>query len=225
MLKLLIMSSIIIIKSLIDIIEIIEKSGIEPKDIIVGFDFDGTLNLPTIDATRPILKRAALRDGALELLDYLKLKEMRSVIITAAYGAVDQIPITLGQMGIVFESSIFYNSFPNNSKTKFGLKYEQTRFKFGDVDMNIRQCYGIVSAESMYDKQISMEYILQRYNLNPKLIIYIDDGVVNVVTMYHHFTHKDVPICVAYFPHSKSHEEPNHEECLKEILHIQNEST
>ena len=155
------------------------SNGIKPQEIVVAFDFDGTLSTDN-PRRAPGKINTMLRGGeALKtLLEDLKAKGVHLVIDTAAKpGGMIGIQAQVGQYGIrdIFSLESAHESRipPIKEKTSQGEK--------------IYISNNIISGESGYDKSAYLFTYIAKKKITPKIVIFLDDAAINVLTMSHFF--------------------------------------
>ena len=169
------------------------KAGISADEILVSFDFDGTLG-----ARRSIKSAFLPKDDPVSNHDTYD-QEMKSVTV------LDQ----LNKLNIPY----FVNTAADNPcmamESMHGHRYEigrdtkvETRRSsmpistiliekhmenigkekaFSFHGKNLRQCGHVLSAG--YDKHVPIDYIINNFNLSTKVIIHVDDGLINLQTV------------------------------------------
>ena len=169
--------------SLDKIQKIIESSNVPYDKIAVFFDYDQTLNLPEIIEKKKVSKIRGGK-GTEELIHFLNKNHINWFINTAAGTG----PLTLAslvttskRMGLSLPNWINSGCFNEKMQSYSGKKLTQDGVEYG-------VCNNIVSAG--YDKPLATEFALQYYKIAPypSLIIFADDGPMNVLELYNHFT-------------------------------------
>jgi hypothetical protein len=171
-------------------ISCILNSGTYPDQILVSFDFDGTLG-----ARRTSLSKNKTKDDkvtisdthdeekkSIAMLTYLNERNIPYIVNTAAENpchAYDTMQEKKMPMSTYFGNTISLN--------KESLLYR---------DVNLSRCGHVFSAE--YDKHIPIDYVIDKYRLRTRVVIHVDDGLINLKTVMEDHLPQDV--IGAYFP-------------------------
>lgn len=184
------------------VIEDALKQGVKPEEIVLAFDFDGTLS------TRDLERKGAtvLRGGQdfLEFLNWAKDSGMHLVVDTAAgAGALETLSTQASkQLGIG-------NIFSVNPDHGIGRKFLISSLNEGGVitvngeEEKVAISNNFVTGErSGYNKPHYLNAYIDKKGIKPKLVIFLDDGAVNVVNMMKSFPElmPIVPLLAVHVP-------------------------
>lgn len=166
------------------------ESGLDPMQILVSFDFDGTLGARrTVESqglskTNPKSVRDTHREEAksTDLLTHLNRLGIPYFVNTAANDPQHAYD-TMVSIGMPFSDKIC---------TK-GTKTIQHKDYFG---YKINQCGSVFSAA--YDKHVPIDFVIQTCKLDTKVVIHVDDGIVNIRTVIESNLQRD--LIGMYFP-------------------------
>lgn len=195
-------------KSMIVIKNIIENSKLEP---IVCFDYDQTISLTT---RNNFMVQNTLRGGieTKMLFEYLAMKNIPWFILSAR--GISSISIVYRDMlkynlplpnlcinnklNIIFDDKIFKQ--PNSITELFmpsrelvfacDIKYKNQLQKiYCGIYHNSIACSseGLADSSYAYEKDVAIELGMYLYNINPQLIIFVDDNAKNIYTMFKHY--------------------------------------
>ena len=187
----------------------IDKSKLKPDEIIVMFDFDGTLTQKDPNNVKKVNARGG--KATIDMIDNLNKKGIKWYINTAAPpgglgSMVGQMETTLK---IPLSSTKIYPGQPECKKGENSKSYESVMIKENTLGV----CDNMISHIAKV-KQAAAEFILLNLTTPPKLVIFVDDSYMNVYTMYKHFEIKQGIefIGILYEPYST--EEENQKEAL-----------
>ena len=153
---------------------LLATGNIKPREILVSFDFDGTLGGRRTHKTQWVPKNdpSAIEDThneeekSVQLLTELNRQKIPFFINTAAPNPC-RAQETMQQTGM--PESVVMNSYINKA-----AQIEHFGFR-------VKRCGHVFSAE--YDKHVPIDYIIHTYSLPTKVIIHVDDGLVNIRTI------------------------------------------
>ena len=187
----------------------IDKSKLKPDEIIVMFDFDGTLTQKDPNNVKKVNARGG--DETRNMIDNLNKKDIKWYINTAAPpGGLGSM---VGQMETTLKIPLSSTKiYPGQPECKRGAN--STSYKSEMIENNtFGVCDNMISHKDK-EKQTAAEFILSKLTTPPKLVIFVDDSYMNVYTMYKHFEIKQGIefIGILYEPYST--EEENQKEAL-----------
>ena len=195
--------------SLLSIKPLIDKAlndGILKSQIVLGFDVDGTLT--DLKTKNSFIPRGG--DNTRQLFEWLNESEIKWFAISAR-------PYDIGSLEGVITSLRVMGS-PSPEWSSKDLIMENTLLLNNNEIYTILEYNNIISAvlpnsRDSYDKHASLEYAIMTYFIEyPKLVIFVDDNALNIVTLYEHFKNRDCQfIGILYTPHKI---ESGHVECL-----------
>ena len=188
----------------------IDKSKLKPDEIIVMFDFDGTLTQKDPNNVKKVNARGG--DETRNMIDNLNKKDIKWYINTAAPpGGLGSM---VGQMETTLKIPLSSTKiYPGQLKCK-KTENNSTSYKSVMIENNtLGVCDNMISHIAK-EKQTAAEFILSKLTTPPKLVIFVDDSYMNVYTMYKHFEIKQGIefIGILYEPYST--EEENQKEAL-----------
>ena len=180
--------------SLSPIRTLIEQSGLDLNDIAVFFDYDQTLTqTEEIPLYNPNCSRKLTSKGipakqskgsvrgsqqTINFLNYLNANHVKWYVNTArGPGMVDSIGMSMNNFKIPFSPIMIIEGQQEN--VKIPLKYN-------GVDIGIYN--NVISAN--YDKDVATDYVISEMDTNPKLVIFVDDNALNILTLYDYFLRK-----------------------------------
>lgn len=179
---------------------IIIKDIIEKIDVptVLGFDYDQTISV-----------KNNLRNNSKPLFDYLRQMHIpwfilsargihaTSVVYDFASKLVDMPQFNIsGETHFVHNNCIYCKPEPHTTKLtreivfSIDLKYRGSMQKvYCGICHNSVACSteGISDGSYAFEKDLAMEVGLHVYELNPSLIIFIDDNAKNVYRMYRYY--------------------------------------
>ena len=165
------------------------ESNIKPSELLISFDFDGTLGA----------RRSKMSIGR----DKTSIEAVQDTYIEE--GKTVELLHNLNNLGIPF----FVNTAaPNPCRARETMKKRQYRWE--DVDhyrpempmssfliekgmepeleksvdyygQKIKQCGHVLSA--LYEKHVPIDYIIDKFKLDTKVILHVDDGLINIKTV------------------------------------------
>lgn len=150
--------------------------NIKRHEILVSFDFDGTLGGRRTHKTQWVAKSDpnAIEDTqneerkSVQLLEELNTQGIPFFVNTAAPNPC-RAHETMQQTGM--PESVALNRYIKHSGSS-----EIEHFGF-----RVKRCGHVFSSE--YDKHVPIDYVIHTYNLPTKVIIHVDDGLVNIRTI------------------------------------------
>jgi hypothetical protein len=203
--------------SLSPVRKFIDESGFRPDEVIVMFDFDQTLTAKYGTTTESTRIRG--REKTLHMIQHLNKDAIRWYVNTArGPGTVSAIAMLMkNNYKIPFSTSYILDlsgqpAQCTETRQKDGQYYytnkggKITYAKGSDFEATIGICNNIISAtakgggEYAYAKDLALHYILsikakESTDLyKPKLIIFVDDDITNIQTIYTYMKEKQKDI-------------------------------
>ncbi|MFN7662146.1 MAG: hypothetical protein ACK5PQ_00225 [Alphaproteobacteria bacterium] len=182
------------------------KQGVKPEEIVLAFDFDGTLSTKGNKPGTTVLR------GGQEFLDFLnwaKESGVNLLVDTAAgSGALETLATQskLSGVGHIFYlNDEHFKTMNNGSKVfmKDKMLNDKTFVKVGNSEEIVAISNNFVTGErSGYNKPHYLKAYLDKKGIRPRLVIFLDDGAVNVVNMKLTFPQlmPDVPLLAIHVP-------------------------
>ena len=161
----------------------IDKSKLKPDEIIVMFDFDGTLTQKTGPSVN-----ARGGDATRNMITNLNTKGIKWYINTAAPpGGLGSM---VGQMETTLKIPLSSTKiYPGQPECKRGAN--STSYKSEMIENNtFGVCDNMISHKDK-EKDKAAEFILSKLTTQPKLVIFVDDSYMNIYTMYKYFENKE----------------------------------
>ena len=161
----------------------IDKSKLKSDEIIVMFDFDGTLTQKT-----GVTVNARGGDATRNMITNLNTKGIKWYINTAAPpGGLGSM---VGQMETTLKIPLSSTKiYPEQPECKKGAN--STSYKADMIESNTYGvCNNMISHKDK-EKDKAAEFILSKLTTQPKLVIFVDDSYMNVYTMYKYFENKE----------------------------------
>lgn len=170
--------------------------GIPGNQIVVAFDFDGTVvgRNPKLDQDPKEPEKGALRGGEnmLKALAALKAAEVNLLIDTAAkpgrlaavqaaidkYKIQDYFSLGLQKSGKAYASEGDFQKAENEAMTE--VTEGSDDFRISD---KVYMAGNIVTGADGYNKGMYLDEYVRRRKITPRLVILLDDGAVNVLNL------------------------------------------
>jgi hypothetical protein len=206
--------------ALLEAVKTARQRGVSGKEIVVAFDFDGTLSgwNTSFDKSKPVHPvtnpQGMLRGGKAmrDTLAALKDAGVQMVIDTAAKTAMVNQRVQIERMEITDYFSFGLKADGQPVKDPGDLRRE----KVGDE--TYLMAGNVISGEDGYDKPGYLDYWIKDRGLAPRLVFLVDDGAVNILRMQDHYAdgkHDGIQFIGFHVPQV---ENPRHADLIKAIL-------
>ena len=161
----------------------IDKSKLKQDEIIVMFDFDGTL---TKKSGTSVNARGG--DATRNMITNLNTKGIKWYINTAAPPA--GLGSMVGQMETTLKIPLSLTKiYPGQPECKKGANSKSYQSEMIENE-TFGVCDNMISHKDK-EKDKAAEFILSKLTTQPKLVIFVDDSYMNVYTMYKYFENKE----------------------------------
>lgn len=222
---------------------------IDPSDILVGFDVDGTLIDLSSNMPGKALRGGDKTRAFIESLDSRGIKWFAMSGRMASVAASERIAGSLFSPNLLRLASPEWSKKPVNcvefdtvasftgtvlsSKPQPRKKgaQQQPTFMFEGEEYNTYQCNNAIGVaignnEFALTKEATIEYAISKYFPQyPKLIVFVDDNAQNLVNIYNHFKTgsgkaQDVTVLLVLYEPHKPEKTPSHEEGYQTLLKL-----
>jgi hypothetical protein len=160
---------------------LLQTGHFTPNEILVSFDFDGTLGARRSQKSqfREKLDRLSIEDThdqeklSVDMMHDLNTRGIPYFVNTAAENPCR-----------ARESMNLHHARqmpPSTVLLQHGLNHTTTPETIDHFGTRLKRCGHVLSA--MYDKHVPIDYILHNLRLPTKVIIHVDDGIINLKTV------------------------------------------
>lgn len=167
-------------------VECLMDGGIEAKNILVSFDFDGTL------AARGTVESAGLDRRSQEAKRVVYLEELKTIdvlntlndknipyFVNTANPSVCTARDDMEKHEFNFYGSKHIRNMPfSKVLTKNELDRVKSKIRTEHMGKPLNICGNVLSAR--YGKEVPIDYVISHYKLPTKIIIHVDDGIINL---------------------------------------------